>query len=46
MNEIIENNGDNDFTVPHMGKDALTRRGELPKCIEVVDEALDYLDDL
>ena len=43
MNEIIKCNGDNDYVIPHMGKDALARRGELPKCIEVADEALEYL---
>lgn len=43
MNEIIKCNGDNDYVIPHMAKEALARRGELPKCIEVVDDALEYL---
>ena len=44
MNEIIRSNGDNNYKIPHLGKDALARRGVLPKCIEVADEALEYLD--
>ena len=44
MNEIVKSNGDNNYTIPHLGKDALARRGVLPKCIEVADEALEYLD--
>ena len=39
MNEIVKSNGDNNYTIPH-----LARRGVLPKCIEVADEALEYLD--
>ena len=43
MNMIVKRNGDNDFDVPHIGKDALARRGQLPKSIEVADELLEYL---
>ena len=44
MNEIVKSNGDNNYTIPHLGKDALARRGALPKCIKVADQALEYLD--
>ena len=43
MNKIVRSNGDNNYTIPHLGKDALARRGVLPKCIEVADKALEYL---
>ena len=42
-NEIIKCNGDNDYKIPHMGKERLRRRGELPTTIEVMDSALQYL---
>ena len=42
--EIVRSNGDNNYKIPHLRKDALARRGVLPKCIEVANEALEYLD--
>jgi len=39
MNEIIKSNGDNDFKIPHMGKERLERLGLLPEVIDTVPEA-------
>ena len=39
LNEIIECNGDNDYTIPHMGKQALERQQLLPRSIRVSDAA-------
>jgi len=38
-NEIIEHNGDNDYSIPHLRKEALEREGRLPKVLQVLPEA-------
>ena len=42
-NEIIRCHGDNNYKVPHLGKERLDRRGELPTVLPVIEEALDLL---
>ena len=42
-NEIICCHGDNNYKVPHLGKERLDRRGELPTVLPVIEEALDLL---
>ena len=42
MNEIIENDGGNDYNVPHMGKDQLERQGRLPIVLAVTKKAEEY----
>jgi hypothetical protein len=42
MNRIIEERGDNNFTIPHMNKDRLERMDELPHSIVVTPEAKNY----
>ena len=37
FNCIIEQEGGNDYAIPHMSKEALERRGELPLVLEVTD---------
>jgi hypothetical protein len=37
LNEIIEHYGNNDYQIPHMGKDRLTRFNLLPIAIPVCD---------
>lgn len=44
LNCIIEHHGDNQFPLPHMGKDKLERLGQLPKTIPVTAEAMSYID--
>ena len=39
MNEIIDNRGDNDYKIPHIGKEKLARRGALPESITVTEAA-------
>ncbi|XP_057774932.1 uncharacterized protein LOC130993913 [Salvia miltiorrhiza] len=45
--EIIKAKGGNNYKIPHMNKDRLTRQGMLPDCIQVeeglVRESLDFL---
>jgi hypothetical protein len=43
LNEIIKHNGDNDYKIPHMGKDRLERIGQLPITIPVCDDAVELL---
>ena len=44
MNEIIDHHGDNDYKVPHLGKDDMLRRsGQLPTTLKVTNTALDYI---
>ena len=44
MNEIIQCNGGNNYKIPHIGKEKLARRNQLPETIKVTDDALAYLD--
>ena len=44
-NEILEHHGDNNFRLPHLGKDRLTRLGQLPDVLEVSEIAYDRLAD-
>ena len=37
LNCIIEQNGDNTYKIPHMNKEQLEKRGELPTVLEVTD---------
>ena len=39
LNEIIDHNGDNDYKLPHMGKERLERLGLLPQTLEVTPAA-------
>ena len=43
MNEILLSNGDNDYTLPHMGKGKLKRQGKLPVTIPITEYATEYL---
>ena len=43
FNMIIENNGGNDYKIPHMGKESLERRGLLPKVLDVTPTANAWL---
>ena len=43
MNEIIDCHGDNDYDIPHLAKEALERRNELPIALEVTNTALIHL---
>ena len=36
MNKIIEQNGDNDYQIPHINKRGLERQGILPRSIRVI----------
>ena len=40
---IIENDGGNNYKIPHMGKESLERRGLLPKVLEVTPAATAWL---
>lgn len=46
LNEIILQNGGNDYSIPHMAKEKLEREGRLPEVLEVVDEAEPLMRDL
>ena len=39
MNEIIDHHGDNNFKIPHMGKERLERLGQLPRALVVTKTA-------
>ena len=41
MNQIMEVDGSNRYTVPHMSKDQLSRRGELPVSISCSSRAFE-----
>lgn len=43
MNAIIEDDGRNDFKLPHMGKAKLEREGRLPTVLEVHPDVQAYL---
>ena len=43
LNEIIKHHGDNDYKIPHMGKDRLERIGQLPITIPVCDDGVELL---
>ena len=43
LNMIIENDGGNDYKVPHMGKESLDRRGLLPGVLDVTPAATAWL---
>lgn len=43
MNEIIDCNGDNDYEIPHLAKEAKERRNELPVVLQVTNTAKEYL---
>jgi hypothetical protein len=43
MNCILEHNGDNNYKLPHMGKEQLERHGELPLQLLLSPEALDAI---
>jgi hypothetical protein len=45
LNEIIIHHGNNDYKIPHMGKDRLIRLNQLPIAIPVCDLGLDLLDE-
>ena len=42
MNCILENNGGNQFALPHIGKDKLDRVGALPNVMPVTPAAAKY----
>ena len=44
MNEIIKHHGDNNFKIPHIGKEAMKRVGNLPVVLPVTEVALEYLE--
>ncbi|VFR00938.1 unnamed protein product [Cuscuta campestris] len=39
MTKVMEHEGNNNYKLPHMGKDRLAREGNLPKCLNI-DQAL------
>ena len=43
LNMIIENDGGNDYKIPHMGKESLDRRGLLPLVLDVTPAATAWL---
>ena len=43
FNMIIENDGGNDYKIPHMGKESLDRRGLLPPVLDVTPAATVWL---
>ena len=43
LNMIIENDGGNDYKIPHMGKESLERRGLLPPVLDVTPAAAAWL---
>ena len=43
LNMIIENDGGNDYKIPHMGKESLDRRGLLPGVLDVTPAATAWL---
>ena len=43
MNEILKDNGGNNYKIPHLSKDKLEREGRLPWVLEVNKEAMDRL---
>ena len=42
MNEIIDHDGENDYKIPHMGKDQLERQERLPIVLAVTKKAEEY----
>ena len=42
MNCILEDQGGNDYSIPHMGKETLERVNSLPRVIDVTPVAKDY----
>ena len=43
LNMIIENDGGNDYKIPHMGKESMERRGLLPRVLDVTPTANAWL---
>ena len=43
LNKIIENDGGNNYKIPHMGKESLDRRGLLPEALNVTPAAHAWL---
>ena len=43
LNMIIENDGGNDYKIPHMGKESLERRGLLPGVLDITPTANAWL---
>ena len=43
LNMIIENDGRNDYKIPHLGKESLERRGLLPGVLDVTPAATAWL---
>ena len=46
LNMIIENDGGNDYKIPHMGKESMDRRGLLPGVLDVTPAASAWLNPL
>ena len=42
MNEILQDNGGNQYSIPHIGKDHLERVGSLPNVMPVTPAAAQY----
>lgn len=45
MEEIILCHGDNDYNIPHLGKEKLSRKKDLPKSMELNDSTIGVLKD-
>ena len=43
LNMIIENDGGNDYKIPHMGKESMERRGLLPGVLDITPAATAWL---
>ena len=43
LNMIIENDGGNNYKIPHMGKESMKRRGLLPRVLDVTPAATAWL---
>jgi hypothetical protein len=42
LNQILENNGGNHYSIPHMNKEKLEREGRLPKVLKVTTAAAKF----
>ena len=43
LNMIVENDGGNNYKIPHMGKESMERRGILPRVLDVTPAATAWL---
>jgi len=46
LNQILEHHGDNNFKIPHLGKEKLEKENRLPLVLPVTQQASQYLDSM